>query len=133
MAIEKDLLKTGAERLGILSDGRFEQALLPKPAILLPSVPAAPSLRSVGTSVWKRPGEYPSAESRRVAGRFLGRVPHSTAQSLCHPRRERGGTARSQGPEKGRVTFSHGTAELESWLNCLKVAISHWINTAEGL
>ena len=41
--------------------------------------------------------------------------------------------ASSQGQEKGRITFSHGTAKLQSWLNCLKVANSHWINTAKSL
>ena len=79
MAIEKDLLKAGAKRLGMLFDGCFEQALLLKPANLLPSAPTAPSLLSVGTSIWKHSGKYPSAESRLVAGQFLDQVPHSAA------------------------------------------------------
>lgn len=99
MAIEKDLLKAGAEQLGMLFDGWFEQALLPKAAILLPAAPTAPSLLSVGTSIRKDSGKYPSTESRLVMGQFLDQVPHSAAQSLCHPRRERGGAVRGQGQE----------------------------------
>lgn len=34
---------------------------------------------------------------------------------------------------KEQIPSSHGTAELQSWLNCLKAAISHWINTAESV
>lgn len=78
VAIEKDLLKAGAERLGVFFEVCFEQALLLKPAILLPSASTAPSLSLVGTNIWKHPGKYASTEIRLVAEQFLEQVPHST-------------------------------------------------------
>lgn len=71
MAIEKDLLEAGAESLGMLFDGCFEQALLPEPAVPLPAAPTASSLLAGGTSIWKHLGKHPRSESRLVTGQFL--------------------------------------------------------------
>lgn len=55
------------EKLGMVFDGCSEQALLPKPAILLPCAHTAPSLL-FGANIWNHLGKYPSTESRGVVG-----------------------------------------------------------------
>lgn len=66
VAVKKDLLKAGAERLGMLDDGCFGETRLPKPAILLPSAPTAPSLLLRQVSQQRKQtdcGAFPSLNS----------------------------------------------------------------------
>lgn len=110
LAIEKGLCQAGTGRLGVSSDRYFEQALLPKPGILLPAASTAPSLLCAGTSLWVATvgNAWKISQHRKQTG--LGAVPRSGSPLSCTrlllPSQEKqGGAARSQGQRKGTHIF----------------------------